>query len=205
MTRKQLPSLALLLLAIPGCQHLGAKAFPPREGPAPVAQAGESHGVATQKESPFAPGYLRPEEITGEISKLSLAVRNPGATGAERAEALRRMALLHLAPNNPSPSLALAAAAQADYLKLQPAETARQEGEIWLALIHEQLDRELLLQQRSEKIREKEGVLAELGQEKQRLAQKIAAMEGVNAKLKEDIEKLKFIDLALEKKRKNLR
>lgn len=187
----------LLVLAVSACQHLDAKALPPREGPAPVA--------ARPQESPFTPGYLRAEEIPGEITKLAWTSRNPEATEAERAEALRRLALLHLVPKNPARSQALAAEAQADYLTMQPPEPARQEGEIWLNLINEGLAREQLLHQQSQKIREKEGALAELGEGKQRLTQKLAALEKVNAKLKEDIEKLKFIDLSVEKKRKNLR
>ncbi|HSH13528.1 MAG TPA: hypothetical protein VLA15_07255, partial [Desulfurivibrionaceae bacterium] len=141
----------LLVLAVSGCQHLGAKALPPSPSPAPVA--------ARPQDSPFTPGYLRAEEIPGEIAKLAWLSRNPEATEAERTEALRRLALLHLAPKNPARSLAMAAEAQADYLTMQPPETARQEGEIWLNLIREGLAREHLQQQQSQKIREKEGTL----------------------------------------------
>lgn len=180
MTRRRLANIAfvLVLAATPGCQHLGAKAVPPPASPAEQAT-----------------------EITG----LELTSRNPQASDGERAEALRRLALLYLAPENPARNLALAAKSQAAYLQLQTQETARQEGEIWLALLREALESEQLLQQQTEKIREQERTLAGFGAEKQRLAQKIAAQEAVNAKLKADIEKLKSIDLSVEMKRKSFR
>lgn len=199
------PLVLLLILAVPGCQLLGAKDLPPGESPAPVGQAAEHLKAATLRESPFTPGDLRPEEIPGEITKLVLISRNPEATEAERAEALRRLALLHLATRNPARSQALAAEALADHLNLLPPGLLRQEGQIWLNLIREGLTREQLQQQQSQKIRKKEDDLTELGEEIQRLVQKLAALEKVNAKQKEDIEKLKFIDLSMEKKRKNLR
>jgi hypothetical protein len=199
--------LLMVLAATVGCQSLGVKAPkpPPPEEQAPLAQIIEEPAAAAPEESAFAPGNLRAVEIATEIGDLESISRNPRATDAEKAEALRRLALLHLAPHNPARDLALAAEAQAAYLELQPAGTARQEGEIWLALILERLGSERLLQQQSEKIREKDGALAGLGAEKQRLTQKIAAQETVNAKLKADIEKLKFIDLSVEKKRKSFR
>lgn len=194
----------LMMVAVPGCQHRGPAAVAPRDS-APLEQAGQEPAVAAQEESAFAPGSLRVEELSAKIAGLELTSRNPRASDAEKAEALRRLALLHLAPHNPARSLILAAEAQAAYLKLRPVEAARQEGEIWLALILDRLRDERLLQQQSEKIQERDRALAELGGEKQRLAQKIAAQEVVNAKLKADIEKLKFIDLSVEKKRKSFR
>lgn len=202
--RRPIIALLLLLAAIPGCQHLGPKVEGPK-GQAPLEQVGQGPAVAIQEESAFTPGSLRVEELAAEISSLELTSRNPRASDAEKAEALRRLALLHLAPHNPARNLTLAAEAQAAYLKLQPPEAARQEGEIWLALVLDSLRVERLLQQQSEKIQERDRALAELGGEKQRLAQKIAAQETVNAKLKADIEKLKFIDLSVEKKRKSFR
>lgn len=180
MTRRRLATIAfvLMLATTPGCQHLGAKAVPPPKSTA---------------------------EQAAEIVGLELTSRNPRATAAEKAEALRRLALLHLAPQNPVRNLALAAETQAAYLQLRPPETARQEGEIWLALIRDRLASEQLQQQQSEKIREQERALAGLGAEKQRLAQKSAAQEAVNAQLEEDIEKLKSIDLSVEMKRKSFR
>lgn len=201
---RSIVALMLLLAAVPGCQQLGPKAVAPIAS-APLEQAGQEPAVATQEESAFNPGSLRVEEISARIAGLKLISRNPQASDAEKAEALRCLALLHLAPHNPARNLMLAAEAQAAYIKLRPGESVRQEGEIWLALILDRLRDERLLQQQSEKIQERERVLAELGGEKQRLAQKIAAQETVNAKLKADIEKLKFIDLSVEKKRKSFR
>lgn len=198
-----LPAI-LLLLVTPACRHFGARAMP-ETSPVPVAQARESHGTTPLHGSSFTPGNLRPEEIATEIAELELTSRNPLATAAERTEALRRLAVLHLLPNNPSRSLALAAKTQEAYLQSRPHETARQEGEIWLALILEKLDRDRLLQQNAKKNQEMAGALANLDAEKQRLAQKLAAQEAINTKLKGDIEKLKFIDLSVEKKRKNFR
>jgi hypothetical protein len=211
MTRRCLPVIAILLmLAVnPGCQHLGSKGVVPA-GSAPADPAGTGltaapPTVALQEEAVFAPGQLRAAEIPGEIAGLELTSRNFQASVTERAEALRRLALLHLAPQNPARSPALAAEAQSAYLQLRPGDPARQEGEIWLALILDRLESERLLRQQSEKIRDKERACAELGAEKQRLAQKIADQEAANAKLKADIEKLKFIDLSVEKKRKSFR
>lgn len=199
------PLVLLLMLAVSGCQLLGAKALPPGESPAPVGPAAEHRKAATPRESPFTPGNLQPEEIPGEISNLALISLDPQNPEAERAEALRRMALLHLAARNPARSLALAAKAQTDYLNLLPPGPSRQEGEIWLALVSEGLAGEQLLLRQSQKNRKKEGALTDLGEENQRLAQKLDALEKLNANLKEDIERLKFIDLSMEKKRKNLR
>ncbi len=197
-------AVLLMLAAASGCQHLGSKVAAPK-GPDSAGQAGEGSAVAIREKAVFSPGSLRDEELSAEIANLELTSRDPQASNAEKAEALRRLALLYLAPHNPARNLTLAAEAQAAYLKLQPPEAARQEGEIWLALVLDSLRVERLLQQQSEKIQERDRVLAELGGEKQRLAQKIAAQETVNAKLKADIEKLKFIDLSVEKKRKSFR
>jgi hypothetical protein len=190
-----------------GCQHLGAKAarLPPAEAQSPVA-AIEARPVSGVPEAPaFAPGNLRAEEIPGAIAGLELSLRNPQASEEEKAEALRRLALLHLAAHNPSRSLSLAAEAQKGYLKLRPAETAGQEGEIWLNLIEDTLAGEQLLQQQAEKIREKENTLRNLGAERQRLALQLANQEALNAKLKADIEKLKSIDISVAQKRNGAR
>lgn len=209
MNRRALPTLALLLgLGLPlGCRHLGGMTPPPpAASQVPAAVGGtEPTAASPARPPPFTPAAVRPEAIPGEIAALELAARDPAASAPEKAETLRRLALLHLDSRNPARSPKLAAAAHSAHLELLPDGATRQEAEIWLDLLREQLGSEQLLRQQSEKLRDKERALADLGAEKQRLGQKNAALETANAKLKDDIEKLKFIDLSVEKKRKTLR
>jgi len=197
--------LLLALTASAGCQRLGGGVPKPQQEEEIRSELPEERSPPPPQTPDFQPGNLRPEEYAAEISALETVARTSTANDRERAEAFRRLALLYLAPHNPARNLALAAEALASYLKLQPAGPARQEGEFWLALVQDSLACERLLQQQGEKTREKDAQLAELGAEKQRQAQKFAALEAANAKLKADIEKLKFIDLSVEKKRKNFR
>lgn len=200
-------SLLVALTVCCGCQPLGDKVALPPVAPPPETGAPAAEGVAdvAPREDPFAPGSYSAEEIAGEIARLEKVTNHPLATEAEKGEAMRRLALLYLASQNATRNMGLAAEAQSGYLALRPAEPARQEGEIWLALIQEGLASEQLMQQQLKKIGEKERALDELVAEKQRLAVQLASLEAVNAKLKTDIEKLKFIDISVEQKRKSIR
>jgi len=206
MTRQRLPALVLLLLAaLPGCQQLGTRGPAPLANPTQVTKAPGSPASVRPEESAVTPGHQPTGNIPDAIAALELTCRNPQSTEAEKAEAWRHLAMLYLTPANPARSLTLAADAQTAYLQLLPAAKARQEGEIWLALILDALNSEQLRQQQSEKIREKDWRLTELNGEKQRLSQTLAALEAGNAKLRADIEKLKLIDISVEKKRKSFR
>jgi len=151
MTRLRLHPLALLLLlAVSGCQFLGTQALPPREGPAPAAQATRAVGCPLRRNPPsprlpWGGRNSRRNHQTGLDQPESRGHR--GRKGRKPCVAWPCCTW----PQEPARSQALAAEAQADYLKMQLPETARQEGEIWLNLIHEGLAREQLLHQQSQK------------------------------------------------------
>lgn len=202
-------TLLLLLGTAPACTPMRPTDPTP---PLPTAgeQSADQHGAtvnAPPPESSTTPptAELPAEAIPGEISRLGRISQNSSAGPAEKAESLRRLALLHLSPQNPARDLELAAAAQAAYVETLSPGLLRQEGEIWLALINTAREDEQLQRRQAANIHEKDKALAALGAEKQRLLQKITGLEASNTKLKGDIEKLKFIDLSMEKKRQVFR
>ncbi|NTV14980.1 MAG: hypothetical protein HGA96_13780 [Desulfobulbaceae bacterium] len=212
MSRLTLAIILLLILGTaPACTQFRPQSPPPDKADSATADSAETEQAAAAPVLPrpesatIHTGELLAEAIPDEISRLEAIARDHLASAAARSEGLRRLALLHLSPQNPARDLELAAAAQAAYLETLAPGVLRQEGEIWLDLIKAAQEGERLLRQQAAGNREKEKTLAALGAEKQRLLQKITALEASNTKLKGDIEKLKFIDLSMEKKRQSFR
>ncbi len=197
-------TLLWLLVIATACAPLPAQPPPaPTGSKANTAEATEQT-IAHLTISPGnAANELRAEEIPGKISQLEAISRNPTISAAEKSDSLRQLTLLHLSPQNSARSFKLAAATQAAYVETLAPGALRQEGEIWLDLLKMARDSENLQRQQALDNRGKDQALAALGAEKQRLLQKITTLEASNAKLEGDIEKLKFIDLSMEKKRKN--
>ena len=102
-------------------------------------------------------------------------------------------------PANPQRDLHKSAVALQGYVEQIPDGLEKQENRIWLQLL-----RDKILQEKSLKALEEGSgrVTTALEKEKQELNQRIQDLTNSNAKLKQDLEKLKMIDLSVEKKRK---
>jgi hypothetical protein len=139
-----------------------------------------------------------PEAIASLERKISLLDHSPPA----QAEAQHRLALLYLLTENPLRDENKAIAALRTFVELLPEGTTKLENSLWLQLLQEKLT----LAKNCAALREKnKRNLTVLEAEKQHLLRQVEDLTAKNFKLNEDIEKLKLIDLSVEKKRKSYR
>lgn len=157
-------------------------------------QSAQSHSPSQQEKKGYiALNKLKPKDYQKAIVDLEREIRQGISSPQALAEAHRRLALLYLLPNNPMRNEKKAAKALRSYVKMSPEGTERLENSLWLQLLEEKL----ALGERKRK------ELTACDAEKQRLAEQAEDLSAKNTKLNEDIEKLKLIDLSVEKKRKS--
>lgn len=157
-------------------------------------QSAQSHSPSQQEKKGYiALNKLKPEDYPKAIADLEREISQGISSPQALAEANRRLALLYLLPKNPLRNENKAAKALRSYVKMLPEGTERLENSLWLQLLEEKL----ALGERKRK------ELSSFEAEKKRLAKQVEDLSAQNTKLNEDIEKLKLIDLSVEKKRKS--
>ena len=155
-----------------------------------------------RKRDGLALDQLKPEDFQEEIKRLEKAYDSGGLSAPEKAENQHRLALLYLMPANPHRDLRKGAAALQNYLQQLPEGLAKTEGNLWLQLLRDKIT----LEKGYRELRERsDSETAALEKEKQHLSLRLKDLADDNAKLKQDLEKLKMIDLSVEKKRKSYR
>jgi hypothetical protein len=177
-------TLALLLLtATAGC---------PGQPSTPYPVLPRAEYLALERIDPAA----FPAEIA-RVERIVSAATDP----REKAAAQHRLALLHLAPANPQRDLDQGAVALRIYVDQMAAGEARNENRLWLQILGERI----LLEKNAEGREGKNNRAAAHKLEVQELTRQIQDLAAANAKLQADIEKLKMIDLSVEKKRQSSR
>ena len=126
-------------------------------------------------------------DFAREIKKHTATTKSKQATIQEKAEAHRLLAIIYLIPRNPKQSEKKALNELGKYLEMTPGGLDRTTAASWATAIRS-----------TRNFRELERKVRKLGGENRQLT-------AHNAKLEEDIEKLKNLDLSLEKKKKSFR
>jgi hypothetical protein len=184
-------TLPLLLLAAAGCLPLQSR-----------TSADSTFSAKSSRIKTIDLDRLKPADFPEEIERLEKAIDSANSTAHEKAESQHRLALLYLLPANPHRDLHKGAVALQGFVEQIPDGLVKQENSIWLKLL-----RDKILQEKSLKELEERSGLATtaLEKEKQQLSQQVQDLTDSNARLKQDMEKLKMIDLSVEKKRKSYR
>jgi len=184
-------TLPLLLLAAAGCLPLQSRTS--ADSP-PYSKSRQVKTIALER--------LNPADFPPEIKRLEKAIDSANSSALEKAANQHRLALLYLLPANPHRDLHKGAVALQSYVKLIPDGLDKQENSIWLQLLQDRISQENSLKE----LEERSGLATTaLEKEKQQLSQQVQDLTNRNARLKQDLEKLKMIDLSVEKKRKSYR
>jgi len=155
-----------------------------------------------EKEEDINRYRLKSVDYPEAIADLERKINLLEPSSPVRAEAQHCLALLCLLPENPLRDESKAIAALQAYVEFLPEGTTKIEKGLLLQLLKEKL----ALEKNCTALREKnKRNLTILEAEKQHLIMQVEDLTAKNAKLNEDIEKLKLIDLSVEKKRKNYR
>ena len=126
-------------------------------------------------------------DFAREIKKHTAITKSKQASIQEKAEAHRQLAIIYLIPRNPKQSEKKALNELGKYLEMTPEGLDRATAASWATAIRSSRD-----------FRELERKVKKIGSKNRKLA-------AHNAKLEENIEKLKNLDLSLEKKKKSFR
>jgi hypothetical protein len=130
---------------------------------------------------------MKKADFAREIKKHTAITKSRQASTKEKAEAHRQLAIIYLIPRNPKRSEKKALNELGKYLEMTPGGLDRATAASWATAIRSSRD-----------YRELERKIKKLDSENRQLATH-------NAKLEENIEKLKNLDLSLEKKKKSFR
>lgn len=150
-----------------------------------------------QKTSPtnyFAPQNIKSADFAKEISALSKTSTDQRTSTAERAEAHRRLAILYLIPRNPANNFQTATKELGKYLEMAPDNFDFSAAANWATALKSGKEYQDL------KIK-----AAALNKKVHLQSNEKRVLVNSNAELRQTIEKLKQLDLSLEKKRRNLR
>ena len=158
--------------------------------------------------SDFAPQKLHHTDFAKEIRKLTIISQDPKSSNLEKAEAHRRLAILHLIPRNPDSDFRSAANELGKFLEIAPDKfddlsaaswaTALKSGEEYQSL----KTKVAALNEKNEQLQSK---AAELDKKNEQLTKEKKSLTISNTELMKTIENLKKLDLSLEKKRRNFR
>ncbi len=159
---------------------------------------------------------LSAEEFTSRINKLRQdSISRYSGNPVKIGRIHRELAHLHLSPNNPKRDLSQAASELKKYLETEKNVRARNDTENMLELLKEigaldqkvtELQKKLHGTDAAQKfIKEKNSQIKQLSRENKALKKRQGELLADNKKLETTIEKLKFLDLNLEKKRKTFR
>lgn len=155
----------------------------------------------TGENGDFDPQRIKSTDFATETRKLTLITRNPATDAARRAEAHRRLAILFLIPRNPARDLARGLEELGHYLEAAPEKMDRPAAAGWATAIKFWTEQEEL----EKKISALKKAVADLDEKNRQLAREKEDLGSTNAELKKIIEKLKNLDLSLEKKRRDFR
>ena len=154
---------------------------------------------------------LHTEAIKTEISRLENALKNPDASLSE-PKSFFYLALLHSHYKNPEPNYKRAFENLEEYILIKPEAEQNNSIQYLLSLLNHLVKYEnscnKLKTQITTLIQEKkalqEETVTKLERQKESLTQKYETLVKENQDMKEIIEKLKHLDIQLEKKRKNI-
>jgi PBP1b-binding outer membrane lipoprotein LpoB len=140
--------------------------------------------------------FLRMEkaDFTRAIEKLTEITRSPQTSKQEKAEAHRQLAIIYLIPRNPKQDPNKATNELGKFLEMSPDGLDQASAASWATAIKS-----------AREYREMERKAKKLSGENRQLTKANKKLAARNAKLEEDIEKLKNLDLSLEKKRQLFR
>ena len=141
----------------------------------------------------FAPHKMTATDFKAETTRLKAITEKAKTAPNEKAEAYRRLAIIHLSPGNPKQDHKKALEELGKYLSLNSGKLDRSSAADWAKAIESAKECE----QSRHKISRLEKKTREQGKNITRIKEK-------NIKLEKTIEQLKNLDLSLEKKRRNL-
>lgn len=150
-----------------------------------------------QRTSPnnyFAPQNIKSADFAKEISALTETSTNKITSAVERAEAHRRLAILYLIPRNPDSDFKTATKELGKYLEMAPDKLDNRAAANWATALKSGKEHQGLKRK-----------VAALNKKVRLLSNEKKDLTSTNAELKQTIEKLKKLDLSLEKKRRKLR
>ena len=126
-------------------------------------------------------------DFAREIEKLTAIARSSQTSKQEKAEAHRQLAIIYLIPRNPKQDQDKAIAELGRFLEMNPGGLDQASAASWATALKSARE------------------FRELENEKRQLAKANKKLAARNTRLEEDIEKLKNLDLSLEKKRQRFR
>jgi hypothetical protein len=154
-------------------------------------------GKARNDALDFDPLNLPRSDFIQESAKLQRITRDPATGIEEKAEAHRRLAILHLIPGNPERDPQKALDELGKFVELAPQRLDRQEAADWVLALnpgagHRQGDQNCAAK------------TARLTAANFQRAKENEELTAANTELKETIEQIKKLDLSLEQKRRKL-
>lgn len=149
----------------------------------------------------FAPQELKPSDFAKEIGKLVVITQDQKISTMEKAEAHRQLSILHLSPRNPDNNFQSAIDELGKFLELTPNQLDQSAAASWAIALKSGAEYREMKEQH-QKLKNK---IDKLEGKNYRLSKEKKALNTANAELKKTIEKLKNLDLSLEKKRRNFR
>jgi hypothetical protein len=133
-------------------------------------------------------------DFAREIKKLTEITRSPQTSKQEKAAAHRQLAIIYLIPRNPKQDQNKALKELGKFLEMSPGSLDQASAADWATAIRS-----------AREYRDLERKAKKLSNENRQQAKANKKLAARNAKLEEDIEKLKNLDLSLEKKRQRFR
>jgi hypothetical protein len=132
--------------------------------------------------------------FAGKIKKLIETTKSPQTSRQEKAAAHRQLAIIYLIPRNPKQDQNKALKELGKFLEMSPGGLDQASAADWATAIRS-----------AREYRDLERKAKKLSNENRQQAKANKKLAARNAKLEADIEKLKNLDLSLEKKRQRFR
>ena len=133
-------------------------------------------------------------DFAREIEKLTRITRSPQTSKQEKAAAHRQLAIIYLIPRNPGHDQNKAVDQLGKFLEMSPGGLDQASAASWATALKS-----------AREYQDLERKAKKLGNKNRQLTKANKKLTSRNAKLEEDIEKLKNLDLSLEKKRQRFR
>lgn len=149
----------------------------------------------------FTPQALKAADFAREIEKLTLIIQNQTVSREKRSEAHRRLAILYLNPRNPERNFLKSIDELGEFVDSAPEKMDKAGAADWVTALKTGKE----LQDMRKKTTRLEKQLELLTEENQLLVNEKEGLEKTNSGLNKTIEKLKNLDLSLEKKRRTFR
>ena len=149
----------------------------------------------------FTPQENQSSDFATEIEKLIGISADTKASNIEKAEAHRRLAILYLNPKNPARDFRRAVDELGKFLELAPERLDAPTAASWATALKSGEE----LQAMQEEILNLKKQMARLNRNNRQLAKDKKDLKTANTEFAEIIEKLKQLDLSMEKKRRDLR